>query len=395
MPGFTRRQGQNSIAVFVPTGKRYPSGQPVRYYETVRRAPGETDKELEARADARKAELELEFYRGDRLAAPKRYTVGQLLADWLAGPVAEKLATGDLQEATGDKYKMNVQVHLIPRFGTALAAGLAEADIESVYRQMTAAGASPATVAGAHRTLHTALNWAVRKHLIRVNPAALVENKPADPKTEPPTLSFGSALKLIETARCSPHEAAIVAALLAGTRIGEMLGLPRANVDWPAGVIHIRQALKKTGPVPKFGPPKTPKSIRDIPLEPLLADFIRETIALADANAEKRRAKGKPYHDYGLVFANLDGRPINRHNLGRRAFRALLNRAGLPRMRPHDLRHTFTTLAKELGIDSKAVADALGQADSTLVDRLYGHRSLAAQQSLFSRLYKRLQKRTE
>jgi integrase len=401
MPGFIRWQGKNSIAIYVPTSEKYKSGRSKRHYETVKRAPGETDKELEARANARKAELELEFYHGTHPAASRKYTIEKLLLDWLAGPVAEKHAIGELQDSTLEKYTMNVTVHLIPRIGRYLATELTEADLESVYRQMAIDGKGPAVVAGAHRTLHTALNWAIRKHLIRFNPASQIEKKPADPKTVHPTLDIEGVLKFLAAARASAHDAALAVSVLTGARIGEVLGLPRALIKWDEDVIPIVQALKKTGQTPKFGKPKTEKSVREIPLKPSddslvpwVADIIRATMAMTDEQKAKRIAKGKPYYDYGLVFCNKDGRPINRKNLGRRAFRAMLERAGLPRMRPHDLRHTFTTLTKELGADSKAVADALGHVDSTQVDRRYGHRTTRAQQRLFDRFYEYLQKRT-
>lgn len=401
MSGFIRWQSKNSIAIYVPTGKRYPSGKPIRHYETIKRAPGESDKELEARANARKAELELEFYHGTHPAAPRKYTIERLLLDWLAGPVAEKVAAGEMEESTQSKYAMNVNVHLIPRMGNYLAAELTEADIESTLRQMKIDGKTQSTIAGAYRTLHTALNWAVRKHLIRFNPAGQIEKKPTDPKTVHPTLDIEGVLKFLVAARASAHDAALAVSVLTGARIGEVLGLPRALIKWDEDMIPIVQALKKTGETPKFGRPKTEKSVREIPLKPSddslvpwVADIIRATIAMADEQKAKRIAQGKPYYDYGLVFCNRDGRPINRRNLGRRAFRAMLERAGLPRMRPHDLRHTFTTLTKELGADSKAVADALGHVDSTQVDRRYGHRTTRAQQMLFDRFYEYLQKRT-
>jgi integrase len=395
MSGFIRWQGKNSIAVYVPTGKKYKSGQPVREYETVKRAPGETDKQLEARANARKAEMELEHYHGTYATAPKKYTIERLLNDWLSGPIAEKVAAGDMQESTREKYEMYVRAHLTPRLGDCLLPSLTEADIESAYRQMAAGGKTQATIAGTHRTLYAALKWAMRKRLIRMNPADLVEKKPTDPKTIHPTLTRDGALKLIECARTSPHDAAILTALLIGARIGEVLGLHREDIDWENGIIHLVVALKKTGSQgPTFGPPKTENAVRDIPLKSPVLEILRDAMALVDKLREKKRARGRQVYDYGLVFANPDGRPINRHNLGRRAFRSLLNRAGLPRMRPHDLRHTFTTLTKELGIDSKHVADALGHADGgRLVDGRYGHRSQVAQEALFDQLYDYLKKR--
>lgn len=396
MPGFIRWQSKNSIGVFVPTGKRYPSGQPVRHYETIRRAPGETDKQLEARASARRAELELQYYHGDYLAVSKRRTVADLLDAWLAGPVAEKLVIGKLAESTRDWYEMNVRVHLKPVLGDYLLSALTEADIESAYRKMAAAGATEATVAGVHRTLRAALNWAIRGRLLRVNPANLLEDAPVAPDVEHPTLPLAGALALLESARDDPKEAAILVAMLTGARISEVLGLRKDDLDFDAGVIHIRHQLKRPGPQTSFKRPKSRKSVRDIPMTPMLADILRGVLARQEAVRADRERRGLVVYDHGLVFTIPNGRPLNRRNLGRkeRTFGEMLRRAELPEnLRLHDLRHSFATLAKELGEDSKRVADALGHADTALVDRRYAHRSMEAQRKLYGRIEQSIQRK--
>ena len=51
----------------------------------------------------------------------------------------------------------------------------------------------------------------------------------------------------------------------------------------------------------------------------------------------------------------------------------VLKRAGLPRIRFHDLRHTFATMALQNGVDVKTVSSMLGHCDAGFTLRTYTH----------------------
>ncbi|HEV2009454.1 MAG TPA: tyrosine-type recombinase/integrase [Candidatus Limnocylindria bacterium] len=73
------------------------------------------------------------------------------------------------------------------------------------------------------------------------------------------------------------------------------------------------------------------------------------------------------------MFANELGGPLNASNLLRRSFRPLLERAGLPRIRFHDLRHTAATLLLGLGRHPKVVSEMLGHSQISVTLDLYSH----------------------
>jgi integrase len=79
------------------------------------------------------------------------------------------------------------------------------------------------------------------------------------------------------------------------------------------------------------------------------------------------------YRDQGLVFASEVGTPLNRHNLGRRSFKPLLERAGLPDVRFHDLRHTCATLLLSKSVHPKFVQELLGHATIAITLDTYSH----------------------
>jgi len=73
------------------------------------------------------------------------------------------------------------------------------------------------------------------------------------------------------------------------------------------------------------------------------------------------------------VFCDRTGGPIRKSNLTRRSFKPLLETAGLPNIRFHDLRHTAATLMLGEGINPKIVQECLGHSQITLTLDTYSH----------------------
>jgi integrase len=87
----------------------------------------------------------------------------------------------------------------------------------------------------------------------------------------------------------------------------------------------------------------------------------------------ERKRMGSAWEDLGLVFPNTVGRPLDNINLLRYWFYPLLERAGLPRMRFHDLRHTAVTLLLGSGVNPKIVSEMLGHASVAITLDIYSH----------------------
>jgi len=81
--------------------------------------------------------------------------------------------------------------------------------------------------------------------------------------------------------------------------------------------------------------------------------------------AEERLLMGAGHTDHGLVFCHPDGRPFHPDRFSRE-FDRRVTRHGLPRIRLHDVRHSWATLALEAGIDSKIVSERLGHATTAI-----------------------------
>jgi integrase len=84
------------------------------------------------------------------------------------------------------------------------------------------------------------------------------------------------------------------------------------------------------------------------------------------------RLAAAEWEDNDLVFCTGNGRPINPNNLYR-TFETIMARAGVPRIRLHDLRPTHATLLLQAGMPIKAVSERLGHSKTSVTLDTYAH----------------------
>jgi len=164
------------------------------------------------------------------------------------------------------------------------------------------------------------------------------------PDPEMGVLEEWQAKKFLATAkeRDPRHWALYVLSLATGMRQGEILGLHWPYLDVTRRLVRVRQTLVLVKGGFEFSRPKTKASRRDIELRSEAVEALR--LHRKHQLEEKMRLGGVP-EDRGLVFSSTTGTPIRRQNLYRRSFKPLLEEAGLPDIRFHDLRHTFASIA--------------------------------------------------
>jgi integrase len=116
------------------------------------------------------------------------------------------------------------------------------------------------------------------------------------------------------------------------------------------------------------GEPKSAAGVRSI----RLPDFLVDRLKQHRAEQLNRKSQLKTWEDRDLVFPNLRGGYLHPRHMGEE-FRALLEQAGLPPIRFHDLRHSAATILLSMGVNIKVIQELLGHSDIAITLRVYGH----------------------
>jgi len=318
------------------------------------------------RASSRKdaaAKLELLLKaRADGQTLAAHQSTAAFLTEWLA-VVKNTVAPG-----TFERYEQYIRVHAIPALGRIRLGRLTPQHFQRLYQDKLAAGLSPTTVSHLHTVLHGAFAEAVRWGLVPRNVVALVRpTQGARRDRRPHRRASPSAAG---RRRRQSVEALFVLALKTGMRRGELLALRWDDVDLDKGMLQVHGTLRRTREGLTFGTPKTAASRRKVVLSPTSMAAVRRHQVRQD---EERRTAGDLWQDFGLVFPNTVGRPMEPRDLLSDVYPAASQAAGLPPVTFHALRHTAATLLLAEGEHPKVVQELLGHAQVSITLDRYSH----------------------
>lgn len=150
-------------------------------------------------------------------------------------------------------------------------------------------------------------------------------------------------------------------------RRGELLGLCWQDIK--GSTLHIRQTVTDLGGKVGISTPKTEKGNRRVTVSPDVIAVLEQHRLRQDAEKSMLR---EVWPDTGLVFTNEKGGAIHPRNLTRTWY-ALQRKAGVPKVRIHDLRHLNVSIRRKQGQDAKLIADQIGHTDPAFTMRLYTH----------------------
>ncbi|MFF8993346.1 site-specific integrase, partial [Streptomyces sp. NPDC014983] len=148
------------------------------------------------------------------------------------------------------------------------------------------------------------------------------------------------------------------------------------DLDLDAGTAAIRRTLQRTSTDGLTTlPTKTRASERRIALPTRCVQSLKLHY---EQQKREREAAGTAWQHSGHVFTTAQGTPIDPTNLTR-TFSALLRKAGLRRIRFHDLRHSAATLLLEQGVELVVIKELLGHAHIGVTATVYAHVRLRLQ----------------
>jgi integrase len=314
-------------------------------------------------ARAKLARLIRERDMGLALHTDERLSVAAFLAGWL------ERRKPRLRASTHRRYTEQL-AHILRALGRVRLTKLTASQVERVYAQLLERGLSSTSVAHIHVVLKCALKDALRKGLVPMNVCELV-SAPREADHEIHPLDERAANAFLIAASGERLEALFILALRTGMRQGELLALKWADVNLERGSLLVRASLRALrGGGYEFNPPKTKAGRRTIALSSAMIEALKSH---RKRQNEERLFLGAAWTDLDLVFPSQIGTPLDARNLANSPFRRVLQKAGLPRIRFHDLRHTCATLMLARGVDAKTVSDLLGHATIAITLNIYGH----------------------
>lgn len=310
-----------------------------------------------------KAKLETDREEGT-YTSPTRITFGDFLRRWL-----DTTARRMLKAKTHEVARINIEKHIIPGLGHIPLQKLTTRDIDDYY-QSKIEELSPATIKKHHSYIRKALAKARAEGLIRQNPA-IEATPPRVPKPKATVLTQEQLDALLEAAKDSRYFALIYTIAYTGLRLGEALGLKWEDVDLEAGTLHVTETFdERDGDMIEWGDGKTDASRRVVRISPDVAAVLRRH---KKEQEWLKRLEGDRYKDFGLVFATETGFPPSPSNLRQRYLYPACEKAGVPRVTFHQLRHTHATLLLKAGVHPRIVQERLGHSSFKMTMDRYSH----------------------
>ncbi len=262
--------------------------------------------------------LETKRDAGAAEAAGRAPSVGDWLDHWL-----EHIAARRVRPRTLESYCATVRLHLRPGIGHHRLDRLQPEHLEHLYGALSDKGLAPASVLRAHRVLSRALRVASQRGKVARNVATLVDPPTVKRPVTALPLSAEEARRGLTTAQEVRNAARWTVALAVGLRQSEALGLRWSDVDLDAGTLSVRRGLHRVaGQGLVYEEPKAERSRRTVALPGQLVEGLRSHRA---AQLQERLAAGALWQDHDLVFAQVNGPPLER-KADWRAWKTLLTR---------------------------------------------------------------------
>ena len=235
-------------------------------------------------------------------------------------------------------------------------------------------GLESKTVKNIHRMLFRAFSDAVAWRYLEFNAAkhaALPRERRTGTSKRGATWTPEQLNAWLRIAVTDRDAAMWVLAATTGMRRSELAGAERARVDLDRATLAIEETRIVVDGKAEDSDGKSHSGWRTIALDKLTLVYLRAHLEML---ATERTELGSGYHDDGKLMCHPDGRAIHPDTITRR-FNRLVDQAGVPHIRLHDVRHTYATVSMDNGIDPKIVADRLGHASMDYTMRVYTHRS--------------------
>jgi integrase len=314
----------------------------------------------------------------------KIQTFGSFADKWL-----KNYARVECKTSTADGYEGVVEQYLRPRFGNHALDQIKRDDIKTMINELIAKELSRNTVRNALCVIRGIFNEAIEAGIVEVNPAARLGRFTRTAKTAEVkgiSLTPVEAEQFLQAAKeiCPEYHPLFLMALRSGLRRGELVAVQWGDIQFgkdeqdPNRFIRVEHNYVRR----EHTTTKSKKSRR----VDMSRELRRVLIELRDKRLLESFLKGKDDISGELVFLSPDGSILDPDNLYHRYFQPVLTKAGLRKIRLHDLRHTFGSLLIQSGASIVYVKEQMGHSSIQVTVDIYGHLIPGANVSYVDRL---------
>lgn len=271
--------------------------------------------------------------------------------------------------STHESYRSTLRNHLYPVFGSMPLTAIQKKDIKDFLMEMQqSTSLTPATIRNIRAYLSCILSHAADDEIIAVNPAIRTGKliKKTDRRKEINPFSWEEKALFEKTVKeqFPRFYPLYLTDLRTGLRMGELIALKPGDIDFHNSCIEIRRNCVRG----KIDTPKSGK-IRRVDMSDECVAVLQKHLTNRKKETLKNGWSGEPE----WLFYNRAGNLIDINGLRRRVFYKILEKAGLRRIRMHDLRHTYATLRISAGHNIADVSKQLGHHSINITVDTYYH----------------------
>ena len=280
------------------------------------------------------------------------------------------------RKSTVAKYEGQLRNHIIPEFGDKRIDEISNNDLISFSQKLLEKGKKPRTVADIISRMRTIRKFSVL-HGYEVN---YISDCTEIPQTfeKIRVLSSDEEKRLVAYLKenLNPTNLGILLSLFTGIRLGELCALKWSDFCLEGQEFQVFKTMQRLPNQDKtnrkthieIGAPKSPCSIRTIPLPEKLMSYLRSA-----------------YCNDAYILSGQKCKFIEPRTMEYR-FKAVLKNCGLQGTKFHTLRHTFATRCVEAGFDVKTLSEILGHAGVNITLNRYVHPSMRTKHENMSKL---------
>ncbi len=302
-------------------------------------------------AKARLREIESQLANGKYIPFEKNPTFDQVAKEWLQN---KKL---NIRASTWSVYKGHTENHFNEFTGLKINQ-ISIQKVEKYIKIRQTAGMNISTLRKILSSMRQIFQLAVKRNYCQINPVDFADKpKSQGPDKQIKILTRDEISIFLNSVKDQKYNMLFSLAIFSGARQGELLGLKWSDILWADKQIFIQRSYNNGS----FYDTKTKGSTRRIDIGPAMLKKLKEWRLAC------------PPGELDLVFPTINGNPINHNNLVSRHFLPGLVRAGLERIRFHDLRHTYASLLIDQGENIKYIQSQLGHSNPTVTLNVYAH----------------------